>query len=84
MLDIVDLKKKTKNKELEFFIYNGFIYCKDVKSEETVIVGEYKDVIIENSKIIFRIGANETWHIMEQSYKLKKGVKKAQKNIKKS
>lgn len=36
MIDIVDIKSKVKNKELEFYLSNGCIYCKNVKTEETV------------------------------------------------
>lgn len=44
-IDIVDIKQKVKNKEFVFYIKDGCIYLKDIKHDETVIVGKYHQQI---------------------------------------
>lgn len=55
-IDIVDIKLKVKNNELKFFILDGYIYCKDNKSEECVIVGSYEELIFNSNGITIRDG----------------------------
>lgn len=50
-IDIVDIKTKVKKEELEFFLDNGLIYCKDKKTDEVVSVGEYLALKIKNDGI---------------------------------
>lgn len=38
MIDIVDIKSAVKNNEIEFFIKDNDIYCKDKQSKEIVKV----------------------------------------------
>lgn len=51
-IDIVDIKNKVKNNELEFYIKDGIIYCKDKNTEEIVSVGKYTEIKINNNGII--------------------------------
>lgn len=53
-MDVVDLKAKVKNKEINFFLNDGYIYCKNNKTEEIAIVGNYYciDVQANGIKII--------------------------------
>ena len=39
MIDIVQLRN---SKYLKFYVEDGFIYCENTKTDERVIVGEYK------------------------------------------
>ena len=39
MIDVVDIKAKVKNKEIEFYLFNDNIYCKNNNTEEIIIVG---------------------------------------------
>lgn len=50
-IDIVDIKTKVKKEELEFYLDNGLIYCKDKKTDEVVSVGEYLALKIKNDGI---------------------------------
>ncbi len=61
-IDIVDIKQKVKNKEFEFYIKDGCIYLKDIKHEETVIVGKYNQhitTLYADGKEIMRVTSNE-------------------------
>lgn len=40
MIDIVDIKNADY---LKFYIEDGFIYCKNIKNDEVVIVAKYED-----------------------------------------
>lgn len=53
-MDVVELKTKVKNKEINFFLNDGYIYCKNNKTEEIAIVGNYYciDVSAKGIKII--------------------------------
>ena len=53
-MDVVELKIKVKNKEINFFLNDGCIYCKNNKTEEIAIVGNYYciDVSAKGIKII--------------------------------
>lgn len=53
MIDIVDIKSKVKSKELEFYLLDGNIYCKN-KIGESVLVGSYQEIVINNNGIIIR------------------------------
>lgn len=50
-IDIVDIKTKVKKEELEFYLDNGLIYCKDKKTDEVVSVSEYLALKIKNDGI---------------------------------
>ena len=39
-IDIVDIKQAVKEGMIEFIAVDDYIYCRDVQSKETVIVGE--------------------------------------------
>lgn len=54
MIDIVNIKSRVKNKELQFYLLDGYIYCKNIKTEESVIVGSYKETVIDSHGIIIR------------------------------
>ena len=54
MIDIVDIKSKVKNKELKFYLLDGNIYCKNIKTGESVIVGSYKEIEVNNKGMIIR------------------------------
>ena len=88
MLDIVDLKSRVKNKEIEFYIQNGFIYCKNIQTEESVIVGEYQEIIITKDKLIMTQGAKVMFSILDEPtispLHIKKPKKRVRKNTKKS
>ena len=53
-MDIVDLKIKVRNKEIKFFLNDGYIYCQNIQTEEVAIVGNYYciDVTQDGIKII--------------------------------
>lgn len=50
-MDVVDLKTKVKNKEINFFLNDGYIYCKNNKTEEIAIVGNYYCVEVSAKEI---------------------------------
>lgn len=52
--DIVDIKLKVKNKELEFYLLDGNIYCKNNKTQEIIIVGSYQEIVINSQEMIIR------------------------------
>ena len=54
MIDIVDIKSKVKNKELKFYLLDGNIYCKNTKTGESVIVGSYKEIEVNNKGMLIR------------------------------
>lgn len=61
-IDIIDIKQKVKNKEFLFYIKNGCIYLKDIKHDETVVVGEYIEHITSmyaDGKKYMEITSNE-------------------------
>lgn len=53
-IDIVNLKKRVKNKELQFYLLDGYIYCKDCRTKESVIVGDYEETVINSNGIFIR------------------------------
>ncbi len=53
-LDIIDIKSKVKNKELKFYLLNGNIYCKNLKSDENIIVGSYPKIELDIRRMIIR------------------------------
>lgn len=53
MLDVVDIKSKVKNKEIEFYLLNDNIYCLNNNTLESVSVGSiYNQKNLDNYFII--------------------------------
>lgn len=57
MLDVVDIKSKVKNKEIEFYLLKDNIYCKDNNTLESVNVGNIYSQ--KNAEKYFTINLNQ-------------------------
>lgn len=52
MIDIVDLKNNVTKENIKFYLREGFIYCENLKTSETVIVGDYSSFILKVDGIV--------------------------------
>lgn len=54
-IDIVDIKNKVNDNELNFKLKDGYIYCEDKRTQESVIVGNYAEINLKPEGIIITI-----------------------------